>query len=126
MRVLVIEDDEELAEAIGVGLRRSEMVVDVASEGSMGLARALENDYDVIVLDIMLPGLDGLTVLRRLREKGVHSGVLLLTAKDTIVARNRSEIIKLIRNGKTKYRRQTDKTIAIDNNHYIKAIIIRE
>ncbi len=51
MRVLVIEDDKELAEAIGVGLRRSDMVVDVATEGRAGLVRALENDYDVIVLD---------------------------------------------------------------------------
>jgi len=59
VRVLVIEDDRELAEAIGVGLRRAQMAVDVAFDGSSGLARALVNDYDVIVLDRDLPGLHG-------------------------------------------------------------------
>ena len=56
MRVLVIEDDGELAEAIGVGLRQEQMAVDVAFDGATGLERALVTDYDVIVLDRDLPG----------------------------------------------------------------------
>jgi DNA-binding response OmpR family regulator len=79
MRVLVIEDDKELAEAIGVGLRRSEMVVDVAIEGSAGLARALENDYDVIVLDRDLPVIHGDRVCSQLVADGVRARVLMLT-----------------------------------------------
>ena len=61
MRVLVIEDDGELAEAIGVGLRQEQMAVDVAFDGAAGLERALVTDYDVIVLDRDLPGRHGAT-----------------------------------------------------------------
>jgi DNA-binding response OmpR family regulator len=84
MRVLVIEDDKELAEAIGVGLRRSDMVVDVAIEGSAGLARALENDYDVIVLDRDLPGVPGDEICARLVESESRVRVLMLTAAGTM------------------------------------------
>ena len=84
MRVLVIEDDQELAEAIGVGLRRSDMVVDVAIEGTAGLARALENDYDVIVLDRDLPGVPGDEICARLVESESRVRVLMLTAAGTM------------------------------------------
>jgi DNA-binding response OmpR family regulator len=84
MRVLVIEDDQELAEAIGVGLRRSDMVVDVAVEGTTGLARALENDYDVIVLDRDLPGVPGDEICARLVESESRVRVLMLTAAGTM------------------------------------------
>ena len=80
MRVLVIEDDKELAEAVGVGLRRTDMVVDVALEGSTGLAHALDNDYDVIVLDRDLPGVHGDDICAQLVESGSRSRVLMLTA----------------------------------------------
>ena len=80
MRVLVIEDDKELAEAIGMGLRRTDMVVDVALEGSTGLAHALDNDYDVIVLDRDLPGIHGDQICGQLVESGSRSRVLMLTA----------------------------------------------
>ena len=59
MRVLVIEDDRELAEAVGVGLRREQMAVDLAFDGDAGLERALVHDYDVIVLDLDLPRMGG-------------------------------------------------------------------
>ena len=84
MRVLVIEDDRELAEAIGVGLRRAQMAVDVAFDGSSGLARALVNDYDVIVLDRDLPGLHGDDVCAEIVGRGGRSRVLMLTAAATI------------------------------------------
>ena len=83
MRVLVIEDDEELAETVAAGLRHARMAVDVALDGEGGLERALVNDYDVIVLDRDLPGLHGDRVCARLVHSGAHSRVLMLTAAAT-------------------------------------------
>jgi DNA-binding response OmpR family regulator len=80
MRVLVIEDDQELAEAIAGGLRTARMAVDLAFDGSDGLARSLVNDYDVIVLDRDLPGLHGDAVCARLVAEGARNRVLMLTA----------------------------------------------
>ena len=80
MRVLVIEDDEELAETVAAGLRHARMAVDVALDGEAGLARALVNDYDVIVLDRDLPGLHGDQVCARLVDGGGRSRLLMLTA----------------------------------------------
>jgi DNA-binding response OmpR family regulator len=84
MRVLVIEDDAELAEAIGVGLRREQMAVDIALDGSAGLDRALVTGFDVIVLDRDLPGLHGDDVCAGLIAAGGRSRVLMLTAAATI------------------------------------------
>ena len=84
MRVLVVEDDRELAEAIGVGLRREQLAVDVVCDGAAGLERALVTDYDVIVLDRDLPGLHGDAVCAGLCEAGCRSRVLMLTAAATI------------------------------------------
>lgn len=83
MRVLVIEDDEKMAKAIAVGLRRAQMAVDVALDGSGGLTRAIDNDYDVIVLDRDLPGLHGDQICARLVSTGCRSRVLMLTAAAT-------------------------------------------
>ena len=83
MRVLVIEDDEELAETVAAGLRHERMAVDVALDGEAGLARALVNDYDVIVLDRDLPGLHGDQVCARLVDGGGRSRLLMLTAAAT-------------------------------------------
>jgi DNA-binding response OmpR family regulator len=83
VRVLVIEDDEELAETVAAGLRHARMAVDVALDGEAGLARALVNDYDVIVLDRDLPGLHGDRVCARLVEGGGRSRLLMLTAAAT-------------------------------------------
>jgi DNA-binding response OmpR family regulator len=84
MRVLVIEDDHELAEAIGVGLRREQMAVDLAVDGDCGLERALTYGYDVIVLDRDLPRIHGDEVCARLVKEGCRSRVLMLTAAATI------------------------------------------
>jgi DNA-binding response OmpR family regulator len=84
MRVLVIEDDGELADAIGVGLRRERMAVDVAYDGTTGLERALFTGYDVIVLDRDLPGRHGDEVCAELLSTACRSRVLMLTAAATI------------------------------------------
>jgi DNA-binding response OmpR family regulator len=84
VRVLVIEDDAELAQAIGVGLRRTDMAVDVAPDGATGLGRALDTDYDVIVLDRDLPGVHGDEICRRVVESDCRSRVLMLTAAGTM------------------------------------------
>jgi DNA-binding response OmpR family regulator len=79
-KVLVVEDDAELAEAIGVGLRRERMAVDVALNGAAGLERAGTGVYDVIVLDRDLPGLHGDAVCAELVGTGCRSRILMLTA----------------------------------------------
>jgi DNA-binding response OmpR family regulator len=84
LRVLVIEDDRELAEAIGVGLRRAQLAVDVALDGRSGLERALVNDYDVVLLDRDLPGVHGDQVCAEIVAAGARSRVLMLTAAATI------------------------------------------
>jgi DNA-binding response OmpR family regulator len=80
VRVLVVDDDEELAQVVAVGLRRQQMAVDVATDGPSGLDRALLNDYDVVVLDRDLPGLHGDGVCAGLLDAGRRSRVLMLTA----------------------------------------------
>ncbi|MBO0806829.1 MAG: response regulator transcription factor [Actinobacteria bacterium] len=84
MRVLVIEDDRELAEAIATGLRREQMAVDLAFDGDRGLEHALANGYDVVVLDRDLPRIHGDEVCGRLVAAGSRSRVLMLTAAATI------------------------------------------
>lgn len=82
MRVLVVEDEVPLATALAEGLRGEGHSVDVASDGAEGLWLTEENDYDVIVLDLMLPVLDGFEVCRRLRSARNWTPVLMLTARD--------------------------------------------
>lgn len=84
MRVLVVEDSPRLQRTLGVALRKSGYAVDLAGDGDEALWLAQSNDYDVIVLDLMLPKRDGLSVLARLREEGRTVHVLLLTARDTV------------------------------------------
>jgi DNA-binding response OmpR family regulator len=84
MRILLVEDSRRLQLAVSTGLRHAGHGVDIAADGKQGLSYARNNDYDVIVLDIMMPEIDGLTVLRTLREEGDDTHVLLLTAKDTV------------------------------------------
>jgi DNA-binding response OmpR family regulator len=84
MRILLVEDSVRLLRNIGEALRNSGYAVDVSGDGEEGLWYAVSNDYDVIILDIMLPKLDGLSLLKRLRKEGKSSHVLLLTAKDTV------------------------------------------
>jgi len=84
MRILVIEDSERLRRSLAVGLRKSGYAVDLAADGAQGLWSAQSNTYDVIILDLMLPEVDGLTILQTLRRKEIDSQVLILTAKDTV------------------------------------------
>lgn len=81
MRLLVVEDETRLAELIARRLRHEHYEVDLSFDGCDGFDRALTGGYDVIVLDRMLPGLDGIEVCRRLRKSGVHTPVLMLTAR---------------------------------------------
>ena len=84
MRVLIVEDEAKLASMIRRGLREDGMAVDVADKGEDALWMAGSTDYDAIVLDVMLPGLGGFEVCRRLREDGVWAPVLMLTALDAV------------------------------------------
>ncbi len=89
MKILVVEDSARLRRALGEGLRRSGFVVDLAADGEEGSRFADAADYDVIVLDIMLPKLDGLTLLKRLRRDRKSAQVLILSAKDEVEDRVR-------------------------------------
>jgi DNA-binding response OmpR family regulator len=84
MKVLLVEDSVRLQMSVGRALRKAGYALDVTDNGEDGLWQAEANDYDVIVLDIMLPKLDGLSLLRQLRQKGKGTHVLLLTARDTV------------------------------------------
>ncbi|WP_026910360.1 response regulator transcription factor [Patulibacter minatonensis] len=84
MRVLVVDDERRMAELLRRGLTADGLSVDVAHDGTEALWRAGATRYDAIVLDVMMPGLDGVTTCRRLREDDVWSPVLLLTARDAI------------------------------------------
>jgi two-component system OmpR family response regulator len=84
MRILVIEDDPKIASFIVNGLKQSGFAVDHCSDGEDGLARAQAISYDAAVVDIMLPKLDGLSVIRELRNKNVRTPVLILSAKATV------------------------------------------
>jgi DNA-binding response OmpR family regulator len=84
MRILFVEDSKRLQRSIAIGLRKAGYTVDVTGDGQEGLWFAESYDYDVIILDLMLPGMDGLTILKRLREQGKKAFVLILTAKDTV------------------------------------------
>ena len=83
MRVLLVEDETRLARALQNGLNREGHAVDVAADGAEGLWFADENDYDVIVLDLMLPVVNGFEVCRRLRERKDWTPVVMLTARDS-------------------------------------------
>ncbi len=87
MRALVVEDYAPIRDAVRDGLVEAGYAVDVASNGEEGLWLAEQTPYDVVVLDVMLPKLDGHEVLRRLRRQGSQIAVLLLTAKDTVADR---------------------------------------
>ncbi len=84
MRILVVEDDAKMAELLRRGLTGQGHVVEVAFDGVRGLEKAQAMPFDVILLDVMLPGIDGLQVARRLRSTGVRTPVLMLTARDSV------------------------------------------
>ncbi len=98
MKVLVVEDSQSLRKSLEVGLRHAGFTVDTAADGPEGLARALAVDHDVVILDLMLPGMDGLEVLRRVRDRRRPCAVLILTARDTVTER-----VKGLRGGADDY-----------------------
>jgi len=84
MRLLLIEDYRPLQKSLAKGLREAGFAVDTTGDGAEGLWYVMGNDYDVIILDLMLPSMDGLEILKKLRAKGRKNPVLVLTAKDTL------------------------------------------
>jgi len=84
MRILVIEDEYRIANAIKKGLRQESFAVDTAFNGNDGYDLASVEDYDLIILDLMLPGMDGIEVCKKLRNRGVQTPVLMLTAKSRV------------------------------------------
>ncbi len=89
MKLLIIEDSQRLLRTLGIGLRKMGYAVDLVADGADGLGYARFNEYDVIVLDLMLPTMDGLTVLQRLRALGRKTHILILSAKDQVADRIR-------------------------------------
>ena len=84
MRILVIEDERKIASFIQRGLKEEHYAVDIATDGEKGLFLAETNTYNLIVMDIMLPGKDGIFICRELRKKGVKVPILMLTARDAL------------------------------------------
>src|SRR6266480_5125109 len=89
MRILLVEDEIKMARAVRRGLEQEGYAVDVAGQGEDALHRATESEYDAVVLDVMLPGLDGFELCRSLRERGRWAPVLMLTARDAVEDRIR-------------------------------------
>jgi len=89
MKILIVEDARELAETIKEGLEESLYAVDLSFDGEEGLYMAETNAYDAVILDIMLPKMDGIAVLSGLRKKGIEVPVILLTARGEVAARVR-------------------------------------
>jgi len=98
MRVLLVEDSDSLRRSLTTALKASGYAVDAEGDGEEGLWLAQTHDYDVLVLDIMLPGMDGLQILEKLRQDGNETPVLFLTARDTVEDR-----VKGLRQGADDY-----------------------
>lgn len=84
MRVLVIEDDSKICSFVVKGLKQAGFVVDCAADGETGLCMALADFYDAAVIDIMLPGRDGLSIIERMRSRGINTPVMILSAMRTV------------------------------------------
>ena len=84
MRVLLVEDDQTIAEFVEKGLKEAGFVVDLAADGRMGLEQALAGGYDAAIVDVMLPHMDGLSLIDALRAKGVRTPVLILSARRSV------------------------------------------
>lgn len=99
MRILFVEDDKSVAHFVKKGLRESYFAVDVAYDGEEGQYLALHEQYDLLILDIMLPKMDGVEILKSIREKGIDTPVIFLTAKDA-----ERDIVKGLNLGADDYR----------------------
>lgn len=84
MRILIVEDDDRIAKPLAEDLRHQYHVVEIASDGIEGWEYAQEREYDLILLDLMLPKLDGISLCQRLRQAKINALILMLTAKDTL------------------------------------------
>lgn len=84
MKVLIVEDEPKIAGALSRGLKQEKAIVEVCDDGESGLASALGDEYDVIILDRMLPGMDGIEVCRKIRAHNVTTPIIILTAKSQI------------------------------------------
>ncbi len=82
MKILIIEDEHKIAQALKEGLEQESFAVDVRFDGEAGLQAGLFDDYDLILLDVMLPKRDGMEVCRELRQNNIHTPILMLTARD--------------------------------------------
>jgi len=87
MRILVVEDEQKIANSIKRGLETQSYAVDVVYDGEAGCSMALSEPYDLIILDRMLPGMDGLSILQKVRNNKIETPVLFLTAKDKVLDR---------------------------------------
>jgi len=84
MRILLVEDEPRMADMIARGLREHSYAVDLAESGEGGLFEASINRYDLVILDVVLPGLNGLEVCKRMRQEGINAPILMLTARDAV------------------------------------------
>lgn len=84
VRILVVEDEHKIANAVKKGLEQELFAVDMAFSGENGLDLATTEDYDLIILDLMLPGLGGMEIIKELRDKQIHTPVIILTARDQV------------------------------------------
>jgi DNA-binding response OmpR family regulator len=84
LKILVIEDDARIAAGIKQGLQLVRYTVDVAHDGTEGMKRAMDGSYALLILDLMLPGMDGMTICRNLRARKVSTPILMLTARDAV------------------------------------------
>jgi DNA-binding response OmpR family regulator len=84
MHILLIEDEHKIAASIKKGLQQESYAVDVAYDGITGSDLALVEEYDLMIFDVMLPGVDGLEICRQVRKKGIHTPILMLTAKGQV------------------------------------------
>lgn len=84
MRILVVEDEHRIAHSLQKGLEQEKYAVDVAYTGTEGYDLASTEEYDLIILDIMLPEMDGITICKKIREQKIHTPILLLTAKSQV------------------------------------------
>ena len=98
MKILLIEDDEKIAAFLSDRFSEVDFSVDMARDGIAGLEMALSGSYDVMVIDIMLPLLDGLTIIKKIRGKGIRTPILVLSAKHSV-----EDIIKGLETGSDDY-----------------------
>lgn len=84
MRILIVEDEFKIDDVIASRLRNEQYIVDVYGDGEEGLDNALTNIYDLIILDVMLPGIEGFKILQEIRKQKIESKVIMLTAKSML------------------------------------------